>query len=122
NDFAAARNHSLSLATGEWILIMDADDEFPSESIPSLCNWLSHAPPLDVVGLYRRYPYPGMERDAVTVVLWLFRNGKGLHFRHAIHETLCTAEGEGARPELVLTVTILHHGIDGTDAVLQRRA
>jgi tetratricopeptide (TPR) repeat protein len=122
NDFAAARNYSLSLATGEWILVMDADDEFPRESIPSLCNWLSHAPPLDVVGLYRRYPYPGMERDAVTVVPWLFRNGKGLHFRHAIHETLCTAEGESARPAHVLTVTIFHHGIDGTDAVLERRA
>jgi tetratricopeptide (TPR) repeat protein len=122
NDFAAARNYSLSLATGEWILIMDADDEFPRESIPSLCNWLSHAPSLDVIGLYRRYPYPGMERDAVTVVPWLFRNGKGLHFRHAIHETLCTAEGEGARPERVLTVTLYHHGIDGTEAVLERRA
>lgn len=121
NDFAAARNHSLSFATGEWILIMDADDEFPRESIPSLCNWLSRAPELDVVGLYRRYPYPGMERDAVTVVPWLFRNGKGLHFQHAIHETLCTAEGEGARPGHVLTVTIYHHGIDGTEAVLERR-
>jgi glycosyltransferase involved in cell wall biosynthesis len=27
NDFAAARNYSASLATGDWILTLDADEE-----------------------------------------------------------------------------------------------
>lgn len=32
DDFAAARNHALSLATGDWILWIDADEELASES------------------------------------------------------------------------------------------
>ena len=27
DDFAAARNHSLSFATGDWILVLDADEK-----------------------------------------------------------------------------------------------
>jgi glycosyltransferase involved in cell wall biosynthesis len=34
DDFAAARNHSLSLAKGDWILVLDGDDEFEREDIP----------------------------------------------------------------------------------------
>jgi glycosyltransferase involved in cell wall biosynthesis len=31
DDFAAARNYSLSLATGQWILLLDADEELVVE-------------------------------------------------------------------------------------------
>lgn len=31
NDFGSARNYSLDKATGDWILVLDADEEIPSE-------------------------------------------------------------------------------------------
>lgn len=35
-DFAAARNHSLSLATGDWAFWIDADEELTSESVQAI--------------------------------------------------------------------------------------
>jgi tetratricopeptide (TPR) repeat protein len=122
DDFAAARNHSLKLATGEWILVLDADDEMAGESVPALREWLRYAPDVDVVGLYRRYSYPGMSRDSVSVQPRLFRNGRGLHYEGAIHERLVRADGQPAQPAVTLTVTHHHHGIDSREAVFGRHA
>lgn len=36
NDFSKARNFSLNKATGDWILIMDADEELPREEQPRI--------------------------------------------------------------------------------------
>jgi tetratricopeptide (TPR) repeat protein len=122
DDFSAARNHSLSLASGEWILVLDADDELARESLPALKQWLSRAPEAAVVGLYRRYPSPSMQRDSVSVQPRLFRNGRGLHFEGAIHERLVTRDGRLAEPDIILTATIYHHGaIDGPSATARRR-
>jgi tetratricopeptide (TPR) repeat protein len=120
-DFAAARNCSLELATGEWIMVMDADDEFPRDEVAAVRRWLRHPAAVDVVGLYRRYPYPGVDRDSVSVHPWLFKNGRGLRFSGAIHEVLVRADGAPARPEVTLPVTLHHHGIDTAEAA-ERRA
>lgn len=41
NDFSEARNFSLDQATGDWILILDADEELVQEDIPLLLNLVS---------------------------------------------------------------------------------
>lgn len=38
NDFSAARNHSLSMAAGDWILVMDADEVISELDHPALRN------------------------------------------------------------------------------------
>jgi tetratricopeptide (TPR) repeat protein len=122
DDFAAARNHSLQLATGDWILVLDADDELLRESVPALAAWLRQSPAADVVGLYRRYPHPEMQRDSVSVQPRLFRNRRSLRFVGAIHEQLADEHGQPAQPDVTLTATIYHHGaIDGPGATQRRR-
>ena len=36
DDFSAARNAGLEAARGRWILVLDADEYLPEESIPTL--------------------------------------------------------------------------------------
>jgi tetratricopeptide (TPR) repeat protein len=122
DDFAAARNHSLHLATCDWVLVMDADDELTPESKELVRGWLSNPrPEVEVVGLYRRYPYPGKRRDGVTVQPRLFRNARGFHFESPIHERLVKADGSPARAETVLNAVMLHHGIAGADVAARRQ-
>jgi len=42
NDFSAARNHALEQATGDWILIIDADEYFPAGDAEKLLNHIMH--------------------------------------------------------------------------------
>src|SRR5205807_1376591 len=91
-------------------------------SIPFLRDWLSRAPEVEVVGLYRRYPHPRMEKDSISIQPRLFRNGRGLRFAGAIHEQLVTADGRVAQPEVTVSALITHRAdIDDAEAVARRR-
>lgn len=121
-DFAAARNHSLSLATGDWVLVMDADDELSRESAAVLRGWLAQpAEQVEVVGLYRHYAYPGKRRAGLTVQPRLFRGGRGLRYESPVHERLVRPDGSAASAEHVLNAVMVHHGIDGTATAAGRQ-
>jgi len=78
----------------EGIRVLDADDEFQRESTVARRQWLGRVPEVNVLGLYRRYPYPGLGRDSVSVGPRLWRNGRGLCYESPIHEKLVTADGQ----------------------------
>ncbi|RPF49894.1 glycosyltransferase involved in cell wall biosynthesis [Thermodesulfitimonas autotrophica] len=86
DDFSQARNESLKYATGEWILILDADEELPAETAARLKElaattgveaWIftvvNHIDP--ATGLRTRHPN-----------LRLFRNRKEYRFEGKVHE------------------------------------
>jgi tetratricopeptide (TPR) repeat protein len=123
DDFAAARNASLEQAAGDWILIMDADDELVAAGAKEIRSWLQRPKAdVEVVGLYRHYAYPGKRRAGLTVQPRLFRNRRGLHFTSPVHERLVHADDTPARAEHVINAVMLHHGIDGTATAAGRQA
>jgi glycosyltransferase involved in cell wall biosynthesis len=85
NDFASARNYSLSLATGEWILVLDADEElFPQpgytddwRTTPDLLAWQ--------INLWDADAREGLTSMAT---LRLFRNHPDLVYVGRYHEAL----------------------------------
>ena len=88
-DFSLARNYSLSFATKEWILIMDADDEFNYENIDDFINLVNNS---TIHGHYfKTLNYIGekAEIDTVTNInIRLIRNNKNYHFEGKIHENI----------------------------------
>lgn len=85
NDFAKARNYSLQFATGDWILVLDADERLASGT-----ELLSALKDPSYEGYYLTIKSPLGVEDFVAEdhVVRLFRNHKGYEFTGAIHEQI----------------------------------
>ncbi len=91
NDFADARNYSLSLAKGKWILWLDADEEIHQDTDPNAFRRLAQTKMYDLYNFELNNFYGDeVDYDRVIRILHprLFRNGIGFHFTNSIHETL----------------------------------
>ncbi len=105
DDFAAARNFSLSKATGDWILVLDADELVEPQGMAKLRTAIGQTDqdaffliqynynndPLirDWQPIKQPSPYSagyaGYRRNPIGR---LFRNGKNIHFQGAVHEVI----------------------------------
>lgn len=83
--FSGSRNHSLEYATGEWILILDADETIPVEEHPKIRALLEDS-------TYDGYYFLNLQlSDTAGAVaaqhynLRLFRNGLGVRYEGRVH-------------------------------------
>lgn len=109
--FSDARNKSIENATGDWILILDADEEIPADQVDTLKQHLA-----DESVMAFRLPIvdKGKEDEGTNFVPRLFKNAPGLFFIGRIHEQIFSSI-EVRRQEWGLSskfgqATLLHHG------------
>jgi tetratricopeptide (TPR) repeat protein len=120
DDFAAARNHALSLATGDWVLIMDADDEMAPGGDEALRTLLDHPQAVDVFALATRIACAnGLE--SFIAHPRLFRNHLGLHYTNGVHEQLVYADGQPALPQMNTGISVYHHGYLAGESDMEAR-
>ncbi|MDP1830375.1 MAG: glycosyltransferase [Archangium sp.] len=83
-DFAAARNVSLAHATGDWVLVLDADERVSPDFIAQ-CRGAISSPAVGalLVRMSHQLPY-GHRRDAWVLRAW--KRDPAIHYRHAIRE------------------------------------
>ena len=111
DDFAAARNAALEHATGDWILMLDADEELPAPQHAKLVADMKNS-----AAIAFRLPLvnAGQEIEGRSFVPRLFRNAPGVFFHGRIHEQifaslLVHAKKWGLKTALG-TAELLHHG------------
>ena len=86
DNFAAARNASLDMATGDWILFLDADERISAPLIKEIRATINNDE-LGAATLIMRNPLPnGSFRE--SPLLRLFRRHPSIRFRYPIHEDL----------------------------------
>ena len=109
-DFGAARNASLELATGDWILVLDADETLPSHDARQPLEAFARLHPRRAGQLTVRDQSAGdgPNHEVHTVATRFFPRIPEASFVGAVHEQLHFA---GATPPRAHTgVDILHYG------------
>jgi tetratricopeptide (TPR) repeat protein len=111
-DFAAARNHALDRATGDWILYIDADERLVVPARGALREIVQRE---DVAAFSVRFR-PRMHFTPYQEIR-LFRRDARIRFRGIIHETIrpdlqSVMQSDGQRIE-VSNIEIKHVGYDG---------
>lgn len=114
DNFSDARNTSLELATGNWILFLDADEELSRESAASLRQIADDE---NSEGFFIRIiNYLGTEGwtdFAPDLVFRMFRNKAEYRFHGAVHEQIVDvilARNKEAKFKVADRVEILHYG------------
>ncbi|HLC40444.1 MAG TPA: glycosyltransferase [Methylomirabilota bacterium] len=108
-DFAAARNESLRHATGDWILVLDADERIDEAGGREIQRLITDR---DAVGYYLKLVCPTQNDGGIVRLGWfprLFRNRIGAHFKGIVHEQVAPSlagKGKVAHAD----VTIRHEG------------
>ena len=121
DDFAAPRNTALRAATGDWILVLDAD-EFVQ---PGGCERIRELAESVVASGYHLHftNHYGHGKTLGVMMVRLFRNLPGVEYQGVIHEQVTPSLTRLATPlGLVLSagdVEVEHHGY--TDEVMDQR-
>ncbi len=86
-DFSAARNLALSLASGDWIMVLDADETLQPSAIPLIREIVEQN---QNAGYYfeRINHQPNHAQPTRDHVLRLFPNRAGYRYRGRVHETI----------------------------------
>lgn len=82
DDFAAARNFSLTFATGDWILVLDADEVLVPQIVPQLRDLIKQE---NLIALNLIRHEVGALQSPYSLVSRLFRRHLDLHFTHPYH-------------------------------------
>lgn len=89
NDFASARNYSLSFATSDWILILDADEKLVVNDRELILNTLDLFSQIDGFTVPLISIHDSNESSCPQLAPRLFRNFLNTVYCGAYHEALC---------------------------------
>lgn len=121
NNFSNARNYSLQQASGDWILLMDADDEFHKEDYDKFIELINTS--TKDGHYFKTLSFAGEKKGNDVVLnlnLRLLRNNRKYHFIGAIHEQITRSDGTMDYKDFSTEdIRIFHYGYL-TDVALEK--
>ena len=115
DDFSAARNAALTHASGDWIIFIDADEYFSSETYGNLRRTIEEADARG--GEVLLIPWHNIDEETGETLLdsyapRIFRRREGRCYKGRIHEELRDADGSVPASLMIApeTLTLVHTG------------
>lgn len=115
NDFAAARNAAIDLASAVWILTLDADEQLAPESVEPLRRIVERDPSSPVFLSAETESILDSGMTAVSRLARVFPNHPTLRYFRPIHEQLTNLSGVPTPLVAAEGIRILHHGYLGVE-------
>ncbi len=114
NDFSLHRNQSIDYATGDWILIIDADEELKTEEHATIRQAIKRK---DVTSIsFVVYNKIQMGRIGFLNSHRMFRNGLGFKYHGIVHNQL-VVEGK----TLMSQFKVIHHGYGLSEEQMEKK-
>jgi tetratricopeptide (TPR) repeat protein len=118
-DFAQARRASLEPARGDWVLVLDADEEIDPAPLRAL---LERARRSEAAGFcFPRYDYVGRLGWGLSRPCRLFRRLPGVTWREPVFEEPLLPAAVGAGVQVAWEVALHHQGARRDEALLRER-
>ncbi len=138
DDFSAARNESLKHATGDWILILDADEAISEKDHEKMIDILRTTDADAITLIQRNYVYEGFRSNLTKnpgdygpskEFLWyfpqevirLFRNKKGYRYKNRVHELVEYSIREHKGKILCSNIPFHHLGYVKEEGIVDRK-
>ena len=103
NDFAAARNFALAQASGDWILVLDADEWASAALVQGIKSFIQGPPQIGRLKIVSDFRHNGQTQKSSTFVSRLFP--RGATFAGRIHEQIVST-----LPRVNVTGELWHDG------------
>lgn len=114
NDFSSARNYGLEQAAGDWIFVIDGDEELDQKCLDSFQAILMHPEEEAFLVPINNLPPPSHELLAIPDLQpRLFKNNKGYRYTGSIHEQIIDVMHEShlsANIGIARQIKIYHYG------------
>ncbi len=117
DDFAAARNASIDLATGDWIMWLDADDYIPHSEGQKIAKLKGIQPDRGFMFLLKN-------EKGSQELLWqlrMFPRHPQIRFRFPVHEQAAPSLNALRIPIEKANITIIHTGYDAPETVREKK-
>ncbi|RKY88244.1 hypothetical protein DRQ09_03195 [candidate division KSB1 bacterium] len=111
NDFSRARNFSISKASGDWILYLDADEKVEKEDCKKILDIIKNKD-LMAVNLYEYIPQQkgNIFKSVASDYCRLFRNHPDVKFEGAVHEQILPSIKRIGGKVIKSNIKIIHWG------------
>jgi hypothetical protein len=116
DDFSAARNASLELATGRWILVLDADETLSPEACAAIRREVV-GPADHACSLVQRNRLPDGAGHVCVRIVRLFPRHPRVRFERPIHEQVNTGLEREGIPILDTEIAFEHGGYEDIRAM-----
>lgn len=129
NDFSSLRNYSISKATKDWVLVLDADEIISKKDLGKIKNLIKNNENLGYAFIQRTYLNKPLTKqwnysendsyeESKNYLGWiyrgitrLFQNNKGIRFVYPIHETVVESIKELNGKITSSKIPIHHYGL-----------
>lgn len=121
NDFSKARNYSISLASNDWILVLDTDEWVEEMNLDAVAKVLENMP--ETAGRIERinqYKIDGKTEFGHERICRLFHKGY-YEYHGRIHEQV-TKKDKSPEQYVNVPIRIGHSGYDGTEEERREKA